>query len=67
MEAGFYPTGTRANTMLGHYAQTFGAVELNYTWYPMPRAEKGAVFFNNHVRAQAPKNACQLISLLSSS
>lgn len=38
IEAGFYPAGTRAGTMLDHYAQTFGAIELNYTWYQMPKA-----------------------------
>lgn len=37
-EAGFYPPGTRAGHMLPVYAQTFGATELNYTWYQMPKA-----------------------------
>ena len=31
----------------------------------IPRAQNGGIFFNNHVRGQAPKNALQLISLLS--
>ena len=30
----------------------------------MPLAESGAIFFNNHVRGQAPKNALYLIDLL---
>ncbi|MCP3898979.1 MAG: DUF72 domain-containing protein, partial [Desulfobacteraceae bacterium] len=28
------------------------------------KAKKGAIFFNNHVRAQAPENALRLISRL---
>jgi uncharacterized protein YecE (DUF72 family) len=28
------------------------------------RAATGLIFFNNHVRAQAPRNAVQLIRLL---
>jgi uncharacterized protein YecE (DUF72 family) len=28
------------------------------------RANSGIIFFNNHVRAQAPRNAVQLINLL---
>jgi uncharacterized protein YecE (DUF72 family) len=28
------------------------------------RAARGVVFFNNHVRAQAPRNAAQLMRLL---
>jgi uncharacterized protein YecE (DUF72 family) len=38
-EAGFYPEGTPASRMLGHYAGLFSITELNYTWYQMPRAE----------------------------
>ncbi|MBU0971716.1 MAG: DUF72 domain-containing protein [Proteobacteria bacterium] len=30
----------------------------------MPRAQKGVIFFNNHVRGQAPQNALGLLSLL---
>ncbi len=30
----------------------------------MPRAAGGGIFFNNHVRGQAPKNALRLIALL---
>ena len=30
----------------------------------MPLARSGAIFFNNHVRGQAPKNALHLIDLL---
>ena len=36
--AGFYPPGTAAKDMLGYYAGRFNALELNYTWYQMPRA-----------------------------
>ncbi len=31
----------------------------------MPEARTGGIFFNNHVRGQAPKNALRLITLLS--
>lgn len=37
-EAGFYPPGTRAGEMLPHYAGLFSIIELNYTWYQMPKA-----------------------------
>ncbi|MCG8633112.1 MAG: DUF72 domain-containing protein, partial [Desulfobacterales bacterium] len=30
----------------------------------MPEAETGAVFFNNHVRGQAPKNCLRLGAIL---
>ena len=30
----------------------------------MPQAAAGGIFFNNHVRGQAPKNALRLIDLL---
>jgi uncharacterized protein YecE (DUF72 family) len=36
---GFYPVDTRTGDMLGLYMQFFPVVELNYTWYQMPRAE----------------------------
>ncbi len=39
VDSGFYPPGTRTADMLGLYMQTFPVVELNYTWYQMPRAE----------------------------
>jgi len=29
-----------------------------------PHASTGVIFFNNHVRAQAPRNAVKLINLL---
>jgi len=38
IDAGIYPPGTRAADMLPLYARQFSAVELNYTWYQMPRA-----------------------------
>ena len=37
VKAGFYPPGTSGKVMLESYAQRFSAVELNYTWYQMPR------------------------------
>jgi len=39
VDAGVYPPGTHAANMLPTYAQTFKAVELNYTWYQMPKAQ----------------------------
>jgi uncharacterized protein YecE (DUF72 family) len=38
VDAGFYGPGTPAREMLGCYARTFSATELNYTWYQMPKA-----------------------------
>lgn len=38
VDAGIYPPGTHAANMLPAYAKTFGATELNYTWYQMPKA-----------------------------
>jgi uncharacterized protein YecE (DUF72 family) len=38
-DAGFYPAGIKSVEMLSFYAQRFSAVELNYTWYQMPKAE----------------------------
>lgn len=38
IDAGFYPEGTHSSNMLDMYTQTFGATELNYTWYQMPKA-----------------------------
>ncbi len=38
-------------------------IEKNY----MPAAQAGGIFFNNHVRGQAPKNALYLIDLLTRS
>ena len=37
VDAGFYPPGTSGKVMLESYAKRFAAVELNYTWYQMPR------------------------------
>jgi len=34
----FYPAGTAKNRFLDHYAQHFGCVEVNYTYYRMPSA-----------------------------
>ncbi len=38
-DCGFYPAGTRTADMLGLYRRFFPIVELNYTWYQMPRAD----------------------------
>jgi uncharacterized protein YecE (DUF72 family) len=38
-DAGFYPPGTPPGRMLPVYARSFSIVELNYTWYQMPKAE----------------------------
>ncbi len=38
VDAGIYPRGTHAANMLPQYARIFGATELNYTWYQMPKA-----------------------------
>jgi len=48
-DSGFYPTDTRTGDMLGLYMQFFPVVELNYTWYQMPRAEAVA-----RMRARVP-------------
>ena len=37
--AGFYPPGTAAKDMMSYYAGRFNALELNYTWYQIPRAD----------------------------
>jgi uncharacterized protein YecE (DUF72 family) len=39
IEAGFDPPDTPGKQMLSFYAQQFNAIELNYTWYQMPKAE----------------------------
>lgn len=38
-DAGFYPRGTPSRAMLTFFLKHFSALELNYTWYQMPRAE----------------------------
>jgi uncharacterized protein YecE (DUF72 family) len=38
-EAGFYPPGTPGKEMLSFYSRQFNAIEINYTWYQMPKAE----------------------------
>jgi len=35
----FYPPGTRPGDFLGHYARHFGAVEVNSTFYGIPKPE----------------------------
>ncbi len=37
---GFYPDGTKREDMLAFYATKFRAVELNFTYYGLPRAEQ---------------------------
>jgi uncharacterized protein YecE (DUF72 family) len=39
VDAGFYPPGTKSGKMLPLYARHFSIIELNYTWYQMPKAE----------------------------
>jgi uncharacterized protein YecE (DUF72 family) len=39
IQAGFYPPGTANKDMLSFYARQFTAIEINYTWYRMPRPE----------------------------
>lgn len=38
-DSGFYPDGTKTSDMFGLYMRFFPTVELNYTWYQMPRAD----------------------------
>jgi uncharacterized protein YecE (DUF72 family) len=39
IQAGFYPPGTANKDMLSFYARQFNAIEINNTWYHMPRVE----------------------------
>lgn len=39
IDAGFYPPGTKSAHMLPHYVNAFPTVELNFTWYQMPKAQ----------------------------
>ncbi len=39
VDAGVYPEGTHAANMLPAYAEIFKSVELNYTWYQIPKAQ----------------------------
>ena len=48
-DAGFYPPGTTSGKMLPLYARHFSIIELNYTWYQMPKAQ--AI---ERMRRQAP-------------
>lgn len=38
-DSGFYPAATKSSEMLSLYSRCFSAVELNYTWYQMARAD----------------------------
>jgi uncharacterized protein YecE (DUF72 family) len=61
--------GWRSGTMQHQFDYDYGNDELN-EWAAGPirsmrrRATTGMIFFNNHVRAQAPRNAMQLLQLL---
>jgi len=46
-DSGFYPAGTKTKDMLGLYMRFFPAVELNYTWYQMPKADAVARMVRN--------------------
>ena len=48
-DAGFYPPGTKSADMLPLYAQNFPIIELNFTWYQMPKAR-----FLERMHRQAP-------------
>ncbi len=39
IDAGFYPPGMKSGDMLPFYARQFTVIELNYTWYQMPKAQ----------------------------
>jgi len=39
VDSGFYPDGTHSSNMLDYYIKAFPTVELNYTWYQMPKAQ----------------------------
>ncbi len=49
VEAGFYPPGVKSAHMLSHYVNVFPTVELNFTWYQMPKAQA-----LERMRAQVP-------------
>lgn len=61
--------GWRSGNMQKQFDYDYSDAELD-EWItrfigPMARkAERGGIFFNNHVRGQAPKNALRLIALL---
>ncbi|MCG8567091.1 MAG: DUF72 domain-containing protein [Desulfobacterales bacterium] len=38
LDSGFYPPDTHSANMLARYAEQFNTIELNYTWYQMPKA-----------------------------
>jgi len=62
--------GWRSGNMQQQFDYDYSAEELRqWTHAKLPnmcaKAKKGFIFFNNHVRAQAPKNAKQLMALIS--
>lgn len=62
-------TGWRSGNMQKQFDYDYSYLELKdwieQTILPMTqKAERGGIFFNNHVRGQAPKNALRLISML---
>lgn len=64
--------GWRSGNMQKKFDYDYSAVELQQwcdTYLPnmLSRADRGVFFFNNHVRAQAPRNARLLTSVLTGS
>lgn len=56
--AGFYPPGMKQSDMLAFYAGRFPAVELNFTWYQMPRADA-----LDRMRRRVPPSFCFAVKL----
>ena len=56
--AGFYPPGMKQSEMLAFYAGRFPAVELNFTWYQMPRADA-----LDRMRRRVPPSFCFAVKL----
>lgn len=56
--AGVYPPGMKQSDMLAFYAGRFPAVELNFTWYQMPKADA-----LDRMRRQVPPSFCFAVKL----
>ena len=61
--------GWRSGNMQKKFDHDYSEAELQqwcrqYLEKMIPRAKQGLLFFNNHVRGQAPRNAGLLFSLL---
>ena len=56
--AGFYPPGMKQRDMIAFYARRFPAVELNFTWYQMPKADA-----LDRMRRQVPPSFCFAVKL----